>query len=53
MLFQANWKIQAAKLAYEIYSLSQRLRYTTFRSENEEKVCFFLFTHEQNDEMFI
>ena len=41
MLFQANWKIQAAKLAYEIYSLSQRLRYTTFRSENEEKVCFF------------
>merc|ERR1712029_528857 len=34
---KANWKIQAAKLAYEIYSLTQRLRYTTFRSENEEK----------------
>ena len=35
---QANWKIQAAKLAYEIYSLTQRLRYTSFRAENEEKV---------------
>ena len=35
---KANFKIQAAKLAYEIYSLSQRLRYTTFRTENEEKV---------------
>jgi len=34
---KANWKIQAAKLQYEIYSLSQRLRYTTFRAENEEK----------------
>jgi len=34
---KANWKIQAAKLAYEIYSLTQRLRYTSFRAENEEK----------------
>jgi len=34
---KANFKIQAAKLQYEIYSLSQRLRYTTFRAENEEK----------------
>merc|ERR1740123_1229521 len=34
---KANWKIQAAKLAYEIYSLTQRLRYTNFRAENEEK----------------
>ena len=39
-IFQANFKIQAAKLAYEIYSMTQRLRYTTFRAENEEKVDF-------------
>ena len=39
-IFQANFKIQAAKLAYEIYSMTQRLRYTTFRAENEEKVKF-------------
>ena len=39
-IFQANFKIQAAKLAYEIYSMTQRLRYTTFRAENEEKVEF-------------
>ena len=42
---KANFKIQAAKLAYEIYSLSQRLRYTTFRTENEEKVKKKIFTH--------
>ena len=35
---KANFKIQAAKLQYEIYSLTQRLRYTNFRAENEEKV---------------
>lgn len=34
---KANFKIQAAKLQYEIYSLTQRLRYTNFRAENEEK----------------
>ena len=45
---KANGKIQAAKLAYEIYSLSQRLRYTTFRSENEEKVMFRYFSNFQS-----
>ena len=37
-LFQANYKITAAKLYYEIYSLSQRLRLTTIRVEHEEEV---------------
>ena len=36
--FQANYKINAAKLYYEIYSLSQRLRLTTIRVEHEEEV---------------
>ncbi len=35
---QANFKISAAKLYYEIYSLSQRLRLTTIRVEHEESV---------------
>merc|ERR1712098_973082 len=34
---KANYKIQAAKIQYDIYSLSQRLRYTIMRTENEEK----------------
>ena len=47
---QANFKIQAAKLAYEIYSLTQRLRYTTFRAENEEKVTHcYCCTQDKND----
>ena len=37
-LFQANWKIAAAKLHYEIYALTQRLRLTTIRVEYEEAV---------------
>ena len=45
ILFKANFKIQAAKLAYEIYSLTQRLRYTTFRAENEEKVSSYHHTY--------
>jgi len=34
---KANYKINAAKLYYEIYSLSQRLRLTTIRVEHEEE----------------
>ena len=36
--FQANHKISAAKLHYDIYALSQRLRLTTIRVEYEEAV---------------
>ena len=35
---QANYKIQAAKIQYDIYSLLQRLRVNKMRSEHEEKV---------------
>ena len=35
---QANYKIQAAKVQYDIYSLLQRLRVNKMRSEHEEKV---------------
>ena len=38
--FQANYKIAAAKLHYEIYALTQRLRLTTIRVEYEEAVRF-------------
>ena len=38
--FQANYKIAAAKLHYEIYALTQRLRLTTIRVEYEEAVSF-------------
>ena len=34
-----NYKIQGAKLQYDIYALLLRLRDTTFRAEHEEKVC--------------
>ena len=53
---QANYKIQAAKLYYEVYSLSQRLRLTTIRVEHEESVrcyisdrcrSFFICSHLQ------
>ena len=37
-LSQANYKIQGAKLQYDIYALCLRLRDTTFRAEHEEKV---------------
>ena len=35
---QANYKIQGAKLQYDIYALCLRLRDNTFRAEHEEKV---------------
>ena len=35
---KANYKIQGAKLQYDIYALCLRLRDTTFRAEHEEKV---------------
>ena len=38
--FQANYKIQAARLHYDIYALTQRLRHTTMRAEHESQVCF-------------
>jgi hypothetical protein len=49
--FQANYKIMAARLHYEIYALTQRLRLTTIRAEHEQAVsCSFLkqkkFTHD-------
>ena len=37
-----NYKIQGAKLQYDIYALLLRLRDTTFRAEHEEKVCFYV-----------
>ena len=37
---QANYKIQGAKIQYDIYALCLRLRDTTFRAEHEEKVCW-------------
>ena len=38
ILLQANFKIQAAKIQYDVYSLLQRLRVNKMRSEHEEKV---------------
>ncbi len=35
---QANFKIQAARLHYEIYALTQRLRMGTLRAEHEQQV---------------
>merc|ERR1719361_519371 len=35
---KANYKIQAAKIQYDIYSLLQRLRVNKMRSEHEEKM---------------
>ncbi len=35
---QANYKIQAARLHYEIYALTQRLRHANMRAEHEEQV---------------
>jgi len=35
---KANYKIQAAKVQYDIYSLLQRLRVNKMRSEHEEKM---------------
>jgi hypothetical protein len=35
---QANYKIQAARLHYDIYALTQRLRLMTMRAEHEEQV---------------
>ena len=40
---QANYKIQGAKIQYDIYALCLRLRDTTFRAEHEEKVRLFFF----------
>ncbi|XP_059090636.1 uncharacterized protein LOC131886355 isoform X2 [Tigriopus californicus] len=34
---KANYKIQAARLHYDIYALTQRLRHTTMRAEHEEQ----------------
>ena len=39
---QANYKIQGAKLQYDIYALCLRLRDNTFRAEHEEKVSSFV-----------
>ena len=36
--FQANFKIQGARVTYDIYSMMLLLRDITFRSEHEEKV---------------
>ena len=41
---KANYKIQGAKLQYDIYALCLRLRDTTFRAEHEEKVKHSNFT---------
>ena len=41
--FQANYKIAAAKLHYEIYALTQRLRLTTIRVEYEEAVRLYKY----------
>ena len=38
MLFQGNFKIQGARVTYDIYSMMLLLRDTTFRCEREEKV---------------
>ncbi len=38
LCLQANYKIQAARLHYDIYALTQRLRHTTMRAEHEEQV---------------
>ena len=43
MFLQANYKIQAARLHYDIYALTQRLRHTTMRAEHEEQVRNFHF----------
>ena len=39
---QANYKIMAARLHYEIYALTQRLRLTTIRAEHEQAVSEIL-----------
>jgi len=39
-LFQANYKIIAARLHYEIYALTQRLRLTAIRVEDENAVRY-------------
>jgi len=41
---QANYKISAAKIQYDIFAISQRLRHTSLRCEHEEKVSQHLFT---------
>ena len=38
MLSQGNFKIQGARVTYDIYSMMLLLRDTTFRCEREEKV---------------
>ena len=43
--FQANFKIQGAKIQYDIYALCLRLRDTTFRAEHEEKVSDLISTN--------
>lgn len=35
---KANYKIQGAKIQYDIYFLCLRLRDTTFKAEHEQKV---------------
>ena len=41
MIFQGNFKIQGARVTYDIYSMMLLLRETTFRAEREGKVMFF------------
>ena len=41
MIFQGNFKIQGARVTYDIYSMMLLLRDTTFRAEREGKVMFF------------
>jgi len=36
--FQANYKIMAARLHYDIYALTQRLRLASIRAEHEQTV---------------
>ena len=43
MIFQGNFKIQGARVTYDIYSMMLLLRDTTFRAEREGKVMFFLY----------
>ena len=43
LIFQGNFKIQGARVTYDIYSMMLLLRDTTFRAEREGKVMFFLY----------
>ena len=43
-IFQGNFKIQGARVTYDIYSMMLLLRDTTFRAEREGKVMFFFIS---------